>query len=186
MQTNALKFALLAVCFLLPQPGCAQREVAAVITDDKGVTTSVAGLKARYEASQARWDGPTPSRETDDVRLLMTIKEGRVTTKEELVLPFRDLRRASFKFVDHHTGWLIRFERRDGSTVVIRHWRTLELADPGGKKQVRTVEDSDFAAGEVQHVLLLLEAFVGKAATSSGKQGAFQIPWRETSTIDFK
>lgn len=48
------------------------------------------------------------------------------------------------------------------------------------------LQDSDFAAGEVQGVLLKLDAFVGRAAASGGKQGMFEIPWRETATIDFK
>jgi hypothetical protein len=157
-------------------------DTTAVIIDTDGNAYNVGDLEAKYTAG-GMWLGSRPTRIKKSLSIVLYTTKDRITTTEDLKVPFASMRRLVFEggSVPEELNEVfegqkpIRIEMRDGSVILLSSTLLVEMVD-----RFR------FEAGETQGQKITLDGFSGRAKTESGKEGDFWISLSETRSIKFE
>lgn len=186
-----------------PKPGPPQPSIVAVVTDRDGTTTTVTDVKARYAFSTYRSGDEPIIEDLDSVVMQLVTREGAVTVRDELRLPFVELRRIRWVSLGGHDR--LELERRDGTTLSIQqivgagrtrdaNYALEEKAPDGVVTKVTTYYEYALATlkrdGDVAGAALMRDlkfsAIIGKATTSTGRTGDFGLGYTVVREVEFK
>lgn len=190
------------VALLLPGTGpAATPEVApqatppmATVVDTNGRSYNVTDLKAKYTYSgPLPFIGGPPTRITGSLIIVLDSVEDRVTTTEELEVPFATMRGVVFKEASVPEKFKemfnkkkpIRIEMQDDSVVLLSDDLLVKIDAKGNQTRAVKIIKYRFATAS-RGQKILLDGFSGRAKTASGNEGDFWVPLSETRSIEFK
>ncbi len=174
------------------------------IFDRKNNQYDVRNVKAKY-VGEGSWIGKAPTKETRGFYIVFSVLEDRITTEEELIIPFDKLR--SFTYTDsplptglediklpsrykadkniYNIGSPVRFDFSDDSIILL--WKSffIQLDGRGNITDQKEFIDYCFMIGEYQNARIRLVGFSGLSETKEGKTGEFNISISDTHKIDF-
>ena len=165
--------------------------IVAVITDDKGLSTTVKGLTAVYQyqeeilikdiiLNQAKT--ATQNHVSQLPIFSMRITEGRTTFTEEI--PFSQIKKIESDIDGYSRVTRLLIEKKDGSSILIAEGKTFEERDGQGnvKRQLKVTE----VYLKLPDDKSKLREFVGRATVTGGKEGDFSIPSYSIKSIVFQ
>ena len=167
----------------------------ATVVDIKGKSYNVANLIAKYVHPGIWLVGTTPKRIIESLDIVLELEEDRVATTEELKIPFASMRSVVFreasvpdKFKEMFSKKKpIRIEMQDDSVVLLSDDLLVEIDAKGNQARTVNIRKYRFVADPISGGgMILLDGFIGRAKTASGKEGDFWIPLSETRSIEFK
>jgi hypothetical protein len=165
----------------------------AVIIDTDGNAYKVWDLEAKYTAG-GLWIGSRPTRIKKSLFIVLYTTKDRITTTEDLKVPFASMRRLVFEggsvpeelnevFEGHKP---IRIEMLDGSVILLSDTLLVEMDAEGNQTKAVEMKRFLFEVGEIQGKKITLDGFSSRAKTESGKEGDFWISLSETRSIKFE
>lgn len=172
-----------------PTPG----PPSAIVVDTNGKTYEVTDLSAKYTAG-GMWIGSRPERIRESLFIVLYFVKDRITTTEELEIPFASMRRLVFsgaplpeEFKEIFEGQApIRIDMWDGTVILLSGNLLVEIDAQGNQTKAVEFDSYSFKAGETQGQDITLDGFSGRAKTENGKEGDFWISDYETQSIEFR
>jgi hypothetical protein len=166
----------------------------ATIIDTDGNAYKVWDLEAKYTAG-GLWIGSRPTRIKKSLFIVLYTTKDRITTTEDLEVPFASMRRLVFEggSVPEELNEVfegqepIRIEMRDGYVILLSDTFLVEMDAEGNQTKAVELDRFSFEAGETQGgSKITLSGFCGRGKTESGKEGDFWITHSETRSIKFE
>lgn len=160
------------------------------VTDTSGKTFRVEKLRALYTAG-GTWMGSRPKRETNSLSIVISIAKDRVTTKEEIDIPFssiKKLSRGDGEVPENLKKFLVvgpptRIEKRDGTVLLFDYTYWFEFDATGQETRRLKIDHLSMKVGETQGEEIGFDGFKGRAKNSDGQEGDFWISWDEVRNI---
>ena len=185
----------------------------ATITDNKGASNRVTGVRALYRAT-GMWIGTTPSKAEATLYIELSKREGHIVARETRKIPFSEIRtiRVDGKFLQTRRMALsYNIEKRDGAKLIAvrkgddtSRSKALTMKNPTGSWSLTetnaqgqetnsdvfvtiqlSAERRKSGSSQEEYVMRLSE-ITGIAETKSGQKGDFEISFDDVKTISFE